>query len=83
MRPEGEILKDHLHIAFADGNFINRHAADEDGAGVGCFQSCDESERGGLAAAAFTDDDEKLAAVHVEARFIDGRNATELFRQAV
>lgn len=42
MRPEGKVLKYHLHVALARGNVVDRHAADENGAAIGAFKTGDE-----------------------------------------
>ena len=81
MRPEGEVLKDHLHVALADRHVIDRRAVDEDRAAVGLFEAGDETQRGGFAAAAFADDDEEFATVDIEIGLIDSGYRTESFRE--
>ena len=43
MRPEREVLKNHLHVALADRHVVDRGAVDENRAAVGLFESGDES----------------------------------------
>ena len=71
VRPQGEILKDHLHVASADGDVIDRHSADQDGAGVRYFKAGDKSKGCGLTTAALADDYEKLTAMDVEVGMVN------------
>ena len=80
MRPESKILKNHLHAAPAHGDIVDGSAVYKNSAVVEIFEAGDQSKRRGLAAAAFTDDHEKLARAHVQVRLIDGGDGAEFFR---
>ena len=81
MRPEGEVLKNHLHAALAHRHVIDGRTVDEDRATVGLFEAGDEAQCGGFSATAFADDDEKFAAVDIEIGLIDSGYRTESFRE--
>ncbi len=71
MRPESEVLKNHLHAALAHRHIVHRGAVDKDGSAIRSFQAGDQAEGGGLAAAALADDDEKLSGIDVEIGVVD------------
>ena len=81
MRPKRIVLENHLHAALADGHVVHDRTVDEDAAAVDRFKPGDQAKRGGFAAAAFTDDDEKLARLDVEARLVNGGDASKFFCQ--
>ena len=77
MRPESKVLKDHLHAALTDRHVIYRRAVDKDRAAVELLEAGNQPKRGGLAAAAFADDNEKFTGVDIQIGVIDGGYGAE------
>jgi hypothetical protein len=77
VRKKGIVLKDHAKAASLGGQVCNISSFKQNRTGVGLFQTGDHSERGRLAAAGWSKQAKKLAALHLEGDISHGCGVVE------